>query len=447
VGTPGRVIDHLERESLKIDEVSIVVLDEADEMISMGFREDMETILKKTSESERNIWLFSATMSPSVKKVADVFLKEAQSVQVNRGAAMLSATVEQIFFQTQEKNKPEVLCKLIDAAEDFFGLVFCQTKALVVDLQRYLSGKGYQVECLHGDMNQREREAAMLRFRERQAKILVCTDVAARGLDVKDVSHVVNYSLPRELDSYVHRIGRTARSGKAGKAFSLVTPSHRHLLGKIEKLTKSRFVEGEIPTRKAIALKKVAALHESFSTQTAFERAGKVLDSNWLASLEKMDKEEIAARFITLLMPDLFIERERDNQPEYSAPSYADAGRGREGREGRGGYGNRRHRDSGNRSQSYSNRERPQRNYSEQKYSEKGSVEQNFSGQPSTDQGERRPYRKSDKPAHAKRPFHSKPWDKPKRDAGSESPSRGSENTFKGGGFRKKKFRSQKPRQ
>jgi ATP-dependent RNA helicase DeaD len=309
VGTPGRVIDHLERESLKLDEVAIVVLDEADEMISMGFRDDMETILKKTVKEERNIWLFSATMSTSVKKVADAFLENAQSVQVNRGAAMLSATVEQTYFMTQEKNKPEILCKIIDAADDFFGLVFCQTKALVVDLQRYLSERGYAVDCLHGDMNQRERDAAMTRFRERKAKILVCTDVAARGLDVKDVSHVVNFSIPRELDSYVHRIGRTARSGASGKAISLVTPSHRHLLGRIEQMTKSRLTEGVIPSRKAIASKKVAALLETFQQQGGHQRAADVLDDQWRKALASMDSKEVASRFLSILLPDLFNDK------------------------------------------------------------------------------------------------------------------------------------------
>ncbi|MBX7144055.1 MAG: DEAD/DEAH box helicase [Oligoflexia bacterium] len=309
VGTPGRIIDHLERESLRLEDVEIVVLDEADEMISMGFREDMETILNKTIKEKRKIWLFSATMGPGVKKVADTFLEDAQSVHVNRGAAMLSATVEQTYFMTQEKNKPEVLCKIIDAADDFFGLVFCQTKSLVVDLHRYLSERGYAVDCLHGDMNQRERDAAMARFRERKTKVLVCTDVAARGLDVKDVSHVINYSIPRELDSYVHRIGRTARSGKSGKAISLVTSSHRHLLGRIEQLTKSSFSEGILPSRKQIAIKKVAALFETFQQQGSYQRAADVLDERWHNALQAMDSREVAGRFINMLLPDLFNDR------------------------------------------------------------------------------------------------------------------------------------------
>jgi ATP-dependent RNA helicase DeaD len=305
VGTPGRMIDHLRRGTLKLDGVKIAVLDEADEMISMGFREDMETILSNVPREQSNIWLFSATMSSSVRAVASEFLKEPKKVEVNR-AEMLSTTVEQYFYMTQEKNKAEVLCKLIDAAEDFYGIVFCQTKVLTIDLTRYLANRGYRVDSLHGDMTQGAREAVMNRFRSKGLRILVCTDVAARGLDVKDVSHVVNYSLPRELDSYVHRIGRTARSGKTGIAMALVTPSHRYLLAKIERMTKSKILEGVIPTRKAVGVKKVGTVLNKLVAQTGHPRAMELMETAWKESLEGMSKEEIAGRFLALMFPEIF---------------------------------------------------------------------------------------------------------------------------------------------
>lgn len=320
VGTPGRVIDHLERGTLDLSKVGTVVLDEADEMISMGFREAMEEVLESLPENRR-VWLFSATMSPSVRQVADRFLVEPARVEVNR-TEMLSSTVEQYYYATHEKNKPEVLCKLIDAAEDFYGVIFCQTKTLVVDLTRYLQDRGYKVDSLHGDMSQSAREASMLAFRERRTHILVCTDVAARGLDVKDVTHVINYSLPRELDSYVHRIGRTARSGKTGIAMSLVTPSHRHLIGKIERLTKSRMHEGQIPSRKAIGMKKIARLLTQFSDQPGYERAVELMDPAWKDALKNMSAEEVAGRFMSMMYPWVFSEKERpqmertDKKPE-----------------------------------------------------------------------------------------------------------------------------------
>ena len=310
VGTPGRLIDHLERGTLKLEDVRTVVLDEADEMISMGFRESIEMILARVPKETSRTWLFSATMSSGVRHVAEDFLREPKLVQVNRGE-MLSANVEQLYYMTHEKNKPEILGKLIDSAEDFYGLVFCQTKTLVVDLVRYLTERGYKVDALHGDMTQASREAAMLGFRSRRTRVLVCTDVASRGLDVKDVTHVVNYSLPRELENYVHRIGRTARSGKSGVARSLVTPSHRHLLAKIERMTKSRFKEGVVPTRKEIGLKKIAALLSQFQEISNHERALELMDASWKEAVASMNSDEVAARFLAMMFPFVFAEKKQ----------------------------------------------------------------------------------------------------------------------------------------
>jgi len=319
VGTPGRVIDHMERGTLKLNKVKVVVLDEADEMISMGFREDMETILEGTPEENSNIWLFSATMSPAVRRVADEFLVEPKMVQVNR-TEMLAEGIEQYFYMTQEKNKPEVLCKLVDAADEFYGLVFCQVKILVSDLTNYLRERGYKVDCLHGDMGQSARESTMKAFREKRVKILVCTDVASRGIDVKDITHVVNYSLPRELDSYVHRIGRTARSGKTGVAMSLVTPSHRHLLSKIERMTKSKISEGVIPTRKSIGAKKIATMIGQFTDQEAYKRALEVMEQDWKDAVAGKTPEEVAARFMALMFPWVFAEEKRPQMAREAAP-------------------------------------------------------------------------------------------------------------------------------
>jgi len=382
VGTPGRIIDHLERGTLKLDQVRVVVLDEADEMISMGFREEMETILEKVPPGQANTWLFSATMSGPVRKVADRFLTSPQMVQVNR-TEMLSAGVEQIYYLTHEKNKPEVLCKLVDAADDFYGVVFAQTKSLVVDLTRYLTERGYRTDSLHGDMSQTAREAAMLAFRERRVKILVCTDVASRGLDVKDITHVVNYSLPRELDSYVHRIGRTARSGKTGIAMSLVTPSHRHLLQKIERMTKSRFTEGQIPNRRTIAMKKIGLMLEPFASNPNYQRAIELMDESWKQAVAEMAPEEVAARFLAMMFPFVFADKEkslgmaRSDRPATPASQTAAYGdrrepraerreregeRGKERRFERRGYEERpERREREARPERYDRRERPER--------------------------------------------------------------------------------------
>lgn len=333
VGTPGRMIDHLERGTLKLSHVKIVVLDEADEMISMGFKEDMETILETVPQASAQTWLFSATMSPQVRKVADEFLDNPETVQVNR-TERLSNTVHQIGYLTQEKNKPEVLCKLIDAADDFYGVIFCQMKSLVVDLTRYLNERGYKADCLHGDMSQAARESAMQAFRDKRLKILVCTDVASRGLDVKDITHVVNYSLPRELDLYVHRIGRTGRAGKEGIAMSLITPSHRHLANKIEKMLKTRLEKGEIPTRREIGLKKIARELENFKAIEGTDKALQLLDDNWKEAVANMSPQEVAARFLSEKFPWVFsasFERpqmQRTPRPEREGIGADDRGAG-----------------------------------------------------------------------------------------------------------------------
>lgn len=335
VGTPGRILDHLQRGTLKLKSLKTVILDEADEMISMGFKEDLETILEQVPKEELNTWLFSATMSTQVRQVAEKYLHDPEQIAVNR-QEMLSSSVEQIYFTTQESNKPEVLCKIIDVSASFYGLIFCQTKELVVNLTKYMQGRGFAVDCLHGDMNQASRERTMTGFRERQVQILVCTDVASRGLDVKDVTHVINYSLPREIDVYVHRIGRTARGGKTGFAMSLVTPSHRGLVRRIEQVTRARMIEGQIPGRKEIALKKVGQTLEKFKSQKWHTRAVESMDQEWKNTLAEMNEQEIAGRFLTMMFGDLFSER--TEQPQMTRAKAPDQrGRDRDSREGRSG--------------------------------------------------------------------------------------------------------------
>lgn len=333
VGTPGRVIDHLERGRLNLEGITALILDEADEMISMGFKDDLETILGSVPKETCNTWFFSATMDKTISKVVSSYLRDPKQVQINR-KEMLSSTIEQLYYTVKESDKPEILCKLIESAEEFYGLVFCQTKQLVTELSTYLIERGYRVDNLHGDKDQKSRERTMQAFRDRKVQILICTDVAARGLDVKDITHVINYSLPRELDNYVHRIGRTARSGKTGIAMNLVTASHRRLLFQIENLTKSRMTEGKIPTRKDLGLKKVAKILPSFSEQPNFNRAQEVMGEDWKNVVSNMTTEEVAARFLAMMMPDLF--NEKDKPTRLASQSNDDFDRDRSDRSGGG---------------------------------------------------------------------------------------------------------------
>lgn len=317
VGTPGRVVDHLERGTLKLDGLRTLILDEADEMISMGFKEDLDKVLSaapRESDEPCRIWLFSATMNREVRRVADAYLRDPKFVQINR-TEMVPPTIDQIYYPAREGDKPEILCKLIEATDDFYGLIFCQTKALVVELTQYLHERGFKVDSLHGDKDQNSRERTMESFRDRKVQILVCTDVASRGLDVKDITHVINYSLPRELDNYVHRIGRTGRSGKTGIAMNLVTLSHRRLIFQIEKFTKTKMREGQIPTRREIGARKVREKLQRFNDQPYFKRALEVMDENWKEALNEMSAEDVAARFLAMMMPEIFNEPTRAPSP------------------------------------------------------------------------------------------------------------------------------------
>lgn len=341
VGTPGRVIDHIKKGSLNLSKVQTVILDEADEMISMGFKEDLETILEASPRESCQNWLFSATLSREVRRVADTYLNNAQQVSVNN-KAMLSDSVEQVYYTSRESDKPEILCKLIEASEDMYGIIFCQTKSLVSDLTKYLTERGYKVDSLHGDKSQNERESTMQSFRDRRVNILVCTDVASRGLDVKDLTHVINYSIPRELDVYVHRIGRTARGGSDGTAMSLVTPKQRGIIARIEKMTKSRLKEGAIPSRKELAAKRVVRILANFKEQKSYSRAAEHLGQDWEEAIGDMPMEEVVGRFITMLSPEVFSNQERqpmlssamkDSRGDSSSAEGRRPGRGRRGRD------------------------------------------------------------------------------------------------------------------
>ena len=314
VGTPGRLIDHIKRGSLALDKVQTVVLDEADEMISMGFKEELEEILKAVPREKSRIWLFSATMSKEVRRVAATYLQDPKQVSVN-AAEMLSTTVRQLYITCREEEKPGIVSRIIDAADDFYGLVFCQTKALTTELNSYLAERGYKTDCLHGEKSQAERERTMKAFRERRLRLLVCTDVASRGLDVKDLTHVINYSIPRELDAYVHRIGRTARGGKAGVAISLVTPFNRGLIPRIEHMTKSRMEETKAPSRQEVGRKKAAKILQAFLAEKRHEKAVELLGSEWEQAVEPMDLVEIIGRFVAMLAPDLVEEKHASLPP------------------------------------------------------------------------------------------------------------------------------------
>ncbi|MBN6188667.1 DEAD/DEAH box helicase [Aneurinibacillus sp. BA2021] len=246
IGTPGRVLDHLRRKTLRLDQVSMLVLDEADEMLDMGFQEDIESIIKETP-TERQTLLFSATMPQEIQRLARKYMNEPQTVAISR-KEVTAPTIQQVYYKVFERSKLESLCRILDSEEIELGIVFCRTKRGVDELTEALQERGYLASGLHGDLSQAQRDKVMHSFRDSSIELLVATDVAARGIDVGNVSHVVNYDIPQDPESYVHRIGRTGRAGRSGIAMTLVTPREMKQLRTIEKISKSSLESRNVPS-------------------------------------------------------------------------------------------------------------------------------------------------------------------------------------------------------
>jgi ATP-dependent RNA helicase DeaD len=258
VGTPGRLIDLINRGILELDHVRTVVLDEADEMLSMGFIEDIETILAETP-AERQTALFSATISTPIRRLADKYMREPQSVTIQAEQVTVES-IEQRYYLVNNKDKTAVLTRLFEIEEIKSALIFVRTRAGTGELAAELSARGFPSEMLNGDLSQDARERTVSRFRAGQIKVLVATDVAARGLDIDDISHVFNYDLPDDVEIYVHRIGRTARAGKTGIAISLVPVFEKRRVNDIERFTRSKLVQGKIPTAEEITERRETGL-------------------------------------------------------------------------------------------------------------------------------------------------------------------------------------------
>lgn len=245
VGTPGRVIDMLDRKKLMLDKLSFLVLDEADEMLNMGFIEDVENILEHTPK-EKRMMLFSATISPRILTLAKKYMPNYQFVEVKK-TQIITALTDQIYYEVADSDKFEALRRVIDINPDFYGLIFCKTKAEVDTISGKLKFLGYKAEGIHGDIAQSQREKVFVKFKSKQINILVATDVAARGIDVIDLTHVVNYAIPRDPEGYTHRIGRTGRAGKKGIAVTIITPSEFRKLAFIKKITNADIRKEKLP--------------------------------------------------------------------------------------------------------------------------------------------------------------------------------------------------------
>ncbi|MDF2505075.1 MULTISPECIES: DEAD/DEAH box helicase [Clostridium] len=247
VGTPGRVLDHIRRKTLKLGDLKYLVLDEADEMLNMGFIDDIEEIINNTNK-ERQTLLFSATMPRPIKKLAEKYLKkDVKLIQILK-KSMTVSKIDQYFYEVHNNARLEALCRILDTEEPECAIIFCKTKKNVDELVSTMGSKGYNIEGMHGDMKQSQRLSTLSKFKHGKLTFLAATDVAARGIDVENITHVINYELPQDTESYVHRIGRTGRANKSGTAISLITKKEFSKLKQIERDIKSKITKKAVPS-------------------------------------------------------------------------------------------------------------------------------------------------------------------------------------------------------
>lgn len=343
IGTPGRVMDHMRRKTIKFGQVHTVVLDEADEMLNMGFLEDMETILSELPE-ERQTVMFSATMPQAIAEIAKKFQKDPEIVKVVK-KDLTVPKVTQYYYDVKPKNKLEVMCRLLDMYAPKLSVVFCNTKKQVDELVLALQGRGYFAEGLHGDLKQVQRDRVMNGFRKGRTDILVATDVAARGIDVDDVEAVFNYDIPQDEEYYVHRIGRTGRAGREGKAFSLVVGKEVYKLRDIQRYCKTKIVPQPIPSIDdvtEIKADKILCQAEEILQDNDMDRLIDIIERKVLE--EDYTTLDLAAGLLRMIMGEDNEDIIEDSRPLRSLDDLGDwrdrnYGRGRGSRSG--GRGNR----------------------------------------------------------------------------------------------------------
>ena len=360
VATPGRLVDLINRKAIKLGQVSKIVLDEADEMLNMGFLDSINEILAELPE-ERNTMLFSATMPREVAVIARNYMHNPQEVTIgtkNTGAD----NIKHVYYTVHAKDKYLALKRIVDFYPSVYGIVFCRTRKETQEVADKLIQDGYNAESLHGDLSQAQRDFVMQKFRIRHIQLLVATDVAARGLDVDDLTHVINYNLPDELDVYTHRSGRTGRAGKAGISIAIINLKEKHLIKRIEQKINKAFISAKVPGGREICEKQLFNLIDKMEK---VELEGTEIDTYLPAiyrKLEWLDKEDIIKRFVALEFNrflDYYKNAKDINVSEDKYTSFKDS---RDNRDSRDSRGSRDSRDSHDSRDSRSSRTRGSRN-------------------------------------------------------------------------------------
>ena len=298
VATPGRMLDIINRKAIDFSAVKYVVLDEADEMLNMGFQEDIDSILSTTPE-EKKTWLFSATMPAEVRRIAKKYMTDP--FELTMGAKNTgNANIEHEYYIVRARDKYAAFKRIVDFNPDIFGIVFCRTKIETQEIAESLIKDGYNADSLHGDLSQQQRDKVMKRYRERSLQLLIATDVAARGIDVNDVTHVINYSLPDEIENYTHRSGRTARAGKTGVSISIVNAKELGKIRQIERVIGKKFVKAEIPTGFDVCEKQLFSIVHKVHNVTVNEEQIEQYLPRIYDEFKDFTKEDFIKRFASI---------------------------------------------------------------------------------------------------------------------------------------------------
>jgi len=330
VATPGRMVDIIQRGSIDLQNIRYVVLDEADEMLNMGFKEDLDFILSSASD-KKNTWLFSATMPNEVLAISRNYMKDP--IEITAGTKNLAnENIEHTYYVIHERDRYNALKRIADFYPDIFAVVFCRTKIETQKVADKLIKDGYNADALHGDLSQSQRDHVMKRFRARTLQLLVATDVAARGIDVSDITHVIHYNLPDEIENYTHRSGRTARAGKTGISIAIINSRDVYKIKTLEKLTHKTFTKAEVPTAFQICEKQLFHLVQGLHNAKVNEEEIKEYLPNIMQQLDDLTKEEIIKRFVSIEF-NRFLEYYR-NAPDLNSGGGADEYSGRETPEG-----------------------------------------------------------------------------------------------------------------
>ena len=329
VATPGRLIDLMERKVAKLDTICNVVMDEADEMLNMGFTDSINSILEKVPE-DRNTLMFSATMSPEISRISKQYLRNAKEITIgtkNEG----SKNVNHIAYVVHAKDKYAALKRIADYYPQIYGIIFCRTRKETQEIADKLIQDGYNADSLHGELSQAQRDLVMQKFRQRHLQLLVATDVAARGLDVNDLTHVINYGLPDDTESYTHRSGRTGRAGKTGISIAIINLRERGKMREIERIINKKFIVGEMPTGKQICEQQLIKLIDDIEKVKVNEEEIESFLPGIYRKLEWLSKEDLIKRVVSMEF-NRFLEY-YSNAPEIETPTVTDRRGEREPRE------------------------------------------------------------------------------------------------------------------